>query len=431
VIAKIHFRIFITILFIASLCAGQKESDLFKKLKSIEEITEIQKTACDTTFSEAYEIMVSQPIDHNNPNGQTFNQRIFLSFKNFSAPVVFITEGYSAQRNYNFELSKILDANQLIVEHRYFGKSVPAQKDWQFLNIEQSAADHHNLVTIFKKIFSGKWLSTGISKGGQTTIFFKKYYPEDIDVAVPYVAPVNLAQEDPRIYMFLNSVGTKECREKIINFQRAFLSKREEILKLLLKDVEKNNLHLAFDYDFVLEYMTLEYSFAFWQWGFTKCEDIPSPEDSADVLYKHMINSNPLYFYTEEAMNEFGPFYVQAYNEIGYYGYDLAPFKDLLREIKDGSNIVLVPKDAKIEYNCCTLQNIYSWLQKHGNNILYIYGQNDTWSATAVQLTGETNAVKMVKANGAHGTRIRHFVGDEKEKIYSTLEKWLDISINR
>jgi hypothetical protein len=63
--------------------------------------------------------------------------------------------------------------------------------------------------------------------------------------------------------------------------------------------------------------------------------------------------------------------------------------------------------------------------------MLFIYGEYDTWSAPAVQLTGETNAVKMVLKGGSHRTRIKHFPDDEKEIIYSTLEDWLGIEIER
>ncbi len=349
----------------------------------------------------------------------------------FSKPMVFVTEGYSANRNSKTELSIILGANQIIVEHRYFGKSVPENLDWKYLTIEQAAYDHHKIVELFKKLYNSKWVNTGISKGGQTTLYHRYFFPNDVDVSVPYVAPVNLAQEDPRIYMFLNSVGTEECREKIKKFQRAFLTKRDEVRTLLMKDAEQQNIQFAWDYDFVLEYMTLEYSFAFWQWGQTKCEEIPGPHASAEDLYNHMKASNPLYFFTEQAMKDFGAFYVQAYNEVGYYGYDLAPFKDLLNEIKDGSNIMLVPEGAKIEYNCSSMQKVNTWLQKEASNILYIYGGNDTWSATSIQLLGENNCVKMVKKGGAHGTNIRSFEGEEKELIYSTLENWLGLKVNR
>ena len=315
---KICFLLF-AFLFVYSSVIPQSESHLFKKLKSFKEISEVTPVKHDTTFSEAYEIMVTQPLDHNKPKGTKFKQRIYLLHKNENLPTIFVTEGYAAGENYPSELTRILNSNQIIVEHRYFGKSVPQKKDWKYLNIKQAAADHHSIVQLFKKIYKGKWISTGISKGGQTTLYFKRFYPDDVDVAVPYVAPINLAQEDPRIYMFLNSVGTEECREKIKKFQRAFLSKRDEIIKLLMKDSESGKIQFAWNYDFVLEYMTLEYSFAFWQWGQTKCEDIPGPDATAEQLYQHMKKSNPLYFFTKKAMDDFGPFYVQAYNEIGYY----------------------------------------------------------------------------------------------------------------
>ena len=429
-VAKIRLLL-LAFLIVTSTAISQTESPLLKKLKSFKEVSDITPIKHDTTFSEAYEMMVTQPVDHNKLAGVKFKQKIFLSHKNNSSPVVFVTEGYAAGSSRATELTKILNANQIVVEHRYFGKSVPQKIDWKYLNIKQAAADHHLIVQLFKKIYNGKWISTGISKGGQTTLYFKRFYPNDVDVSVPYVAPINLSAEDPRIYMFLNSVGTQECRDKIIQFQRAFLSKREEIKNLLMRDVEKKNLRLAWDYDFVLEYMTLEYSFAFWQWGNTKCEEIPAADSPAEKLYDHMVKANPLYFFTEQAMKDFGPFYVQAYSEIGYYGYDLEPFKDLLKEIKDGSNKILVPKDAKVNFDCSVMNDVNSWLQKHGNNIIYIYGGNDTWNATSIQLLGQTNAIKMVKKGGSHGTRIGSFEGEQKEKIYSTLENWLGIKIKK
>jgi len=426
----IFFSLLINIFFFQSFLYSQTDTRLQRKLKYFKEITDVIPASHDSSFSEAYELVFEQPVDHNNPDGLKFKQRIFLSFRSEDSPVVLITEGYSANKNYKSELASIFNANQIIAEHRYFGKSVPPEKDWQYLNIKQAADDLHAITTLFKKIFLGKWISTGISKGGQTTLFYKRFYPDDVHAAVPYVAPVNLAQEDPRIYTFLSSVGTEECREKILAFQREFLLRRDEIMPLLVKEIADKNLHMAFNNDFLYDYITLEYSFSFWQWG-VKCEDIPPQDATAEQLYRHMIESNELYFFTKEAMEEFGPFFVQAYNEIGYYGYDPFPFKDLLKEITNFSNIFLVPKDAEINYNADVMKDVNDWLQKNGNCILYIYGGNDAWSATSIQLTGETNAVKMVKKDGSHKTRISDFDGEEKEFIYSTLENWVGLIIEQ
>jgi hypothetical protein len=87
----------------------------------------------------------------------------------------------------------------------------------------------------FKKIYpdTKKWISTGISKGGQTTCIYRSYFPEDVNVSVPYVAPLARGVEDGRHEPFLRKVGTKEERKAILNFQKRVLTRREEILPLL------------------------------------------------------------------------------------------------------------------------------------------------------------------------------------------------------
>lgn len=405
------------------------ESEFLKRLKSIKEISDIKPISVDTMFTEGYVLMITQLEDHNNPNSPTFKQKIFVSNRADNAPTVLALEGYSAQFNRPYELTRILKANQILVEHRYFGESVPKDMDWNFLTVKQAAADHHEIVEIFKKIYPGKWISTGISKGGQTTVFFKRFYPNDVDVAVPYVAPINYSMEDPRINEFLRTVGTADCRKKIIDYQRAFLKRKDEIIPFMMKDVETGNIHLAFDWDFIYEIWVLEYSFTFWQYGGSTCEEIPLPDADAKVMYEHMKKINGFDFYTEQGIKNFLPSYIQFYKEIGYYNYDLEPFKDLLTEVKDGSSIFWIPKELRPKFDNSLLMDVKNWIQKKGNNMIFIYGELDTWSATAVELTGETNALKMVKKGGHHGSNIRTFDEESKAKIYSTLEKWLDYKI--
>ena len=184
-------------------------------------------------FGAAYELKIKQPIDHKAPEKGHFHQRVFLTHKGFDSPTIICTEGYQRPRNRMYELTEMIGANQLDVEHRYFGESIPENVDFQYLNLEQATADLHHINQLFRKIYDGKWISTGISKGGQTTIYYRYFYPNDVDVSIPYVAPLNLALEEKRIYEFLDTVGTKECRQKIYEVQKRILENREEsMLKL-------------------------------------------------------------------------------------------------------------------------------------------------------------------------------------------------------
>ena len=64
------------------------------------------------------------------------------------------------------------------------------------------------------------------------------YYGEshilrNVDMSVAYVAPLNLALEDERIYKFLDTVGTKACRHDLLRIQRRVLTEYDESLQRL------------------------------------------------------------------------------------------------------------------------------------------------------------------------------------------------------
>jgi PS-10 peptidase S37 len=427
--------IIIFILFYSATLVAQIEekSELHQRFLSIPDIS-VKSIEPDSNFAEAFEIFITQPVDHLNPNnGPKFSQRLYLRHVDFDKPMIFNNEGYATKSETRTELAKILKCNEMFVEHRYYGESKPAGEDWKYLNTAQAAADHNRIVELFKQIYNGKWVSTGISKGGQTTIFFKYYYPEAVDVWVPYVAPLNFTQEDRRINLFLNTVGTHTCRNKIIAFQRALLKNKDSIIPLFKKYNTEHNYTYGLDLEQIFEYAVFEYKFGFWQWGRSSCEDIPNSNASPETLFKHLYSTSHFSYLTDESIKRLRPFMYQAYTELGYYDYEIDNLCDLLKTVegKYASSIILAPQDVELNFNDSLMVKINSYIAEQGNNMLYIYGENDAWSSTAVDIGDKTNAVKMVKKDGSHKTRIITFEGDEKEMIYSTLEKWLEVEIER
>ena len=99
--------------------------------------------------------------------------------------------------------------------------------------------------------------------------------------------------------------------------------------------------------------------------------------------------------------------------------------------MKDPTNKILAPKNTELRFNPNVMYNVYNWLRDHGTNILYIYGETDLWGATAIELSGKTNAVKIVKPAGSHTTRIANLPSWQKEIVYSTLEQWLGLTLAR
>jgi hypothetical protein len=141
--------------------------NLEARIRNLSGIVSVEKMESNPFFNDAMVIMVKQPLDHLHPERGTFLQRVILSNLGMDQPVVFVTEGYGAdygtESTYLNELCPLMNANQLIVEHRFFGKSVPDSIDWKYMTVENAAADQHHIVDLFKSIYGKKWISTGIS----------------------------------------------------------------------------------------------------------------------------------------------------------------------------------------------------------------------------------------------------------------------------
>lgn len=404
-------------------------SELYQWLKSLPDI-EVTSIKSDNIFSEAYEIFITQPIDHNNPDGPKFKEQLFLSHIDKEKPMVIDLDGY-AVNNRTTELSRILGCNQIMVEHRYFGESVPAPFDWKYLTIKQAADDHHRIIELFKQYYTGKWITTGISKGGSCAIFHGYFYPDDADASVPYVGPLNLSIDDQRVYEWIKTVSTPECRQKVFNFQKLCFEKRDELYPMFLDNANKKNLK----YEIVgnekaYEYAVLEYSFAYWQWGDGNCDEIPDENSSLDEIWEHLLKNGGVTYFDDSSIEDNYPFFYQCYTEFGYYAYEVDQFKDYIK-YADGKTPFFIPPDSNPTYDPTLLKSISNWASNEAENFIFIYGGNDPWTSPGVCLTGKTNSLKMVLPNGSHASRIKGFSKKDKDLIYSRLESWLGVQIER
>ncbi len=404
--------------------------DLQKKLAALKRISNIEKLESNH-YSEKYVVRITQQVDPKDPTAGTFTQRVIVGHVGYDRPTIIVTEGYGASYalspRYQEELSRLLNANLVFVEYRYFLESTPEPKNWDYLTAENSAYDLHNVRNTFKQIYPEKWISTGISKGGQTTMLYRAFFPNDVDFSVPYVGPLCKGVEDGRHEPFLRKVGTKEEREKIQSFQLEVLKRKSEMLPLLEKYCVKNKLTFHIPLVEVLDYCVLEYSFALWQWG-TPVRVIPSNSSDTETMFKHLMNiSGPDYF-AENQPNV--SFFVQAARELGYYGYDIKPFKKYLtiKSAKGYLNRIMLPDELvnKVDFRPALYQKIYNFLKDNDPKMIFIYGEIDPWSAAMVPaFKGKKNEQIYIQPRGSHSSRISNMPEDIKERILTQINKWL------
>lgn len=68
---------------------------------------------------------------------------------------------------------------------------------------------------------------------------------------------------------------------------------------------------------------------------------------------------------------------------------------------------------------------------RKGKNIIYIYGEVDTWTACAVTPSAKTNCKKYVAAGMGHRVRIQNLPENDKSEIYKLLGEWTKVQITR
>ena len=429
------FRLNLFVLMVAAILTtgcSKKIMTLEERLASLPADT-LFRIKADTTFSEAWEIRLRQPVDHRNPDGPQFTQQVFLYYAGADRPVVVETEGYGARGGRN-ELASILNANLIRIEHRYFEESTPDPVDWKYLTTWQAATDHHRIIELFKPVFRGRWATTGISKGGQTVMFHRYYYPDDVDVSVPYVAPLNFGPEDSRMEPSFENVGTAECRDRVFRFQKMAYEKFDTLYPMFLEMADSRGWTFTRvgGPEIAYEMTVLEYEFAFWQWGNVSCDSIPL-EGNNEQIFRHMTSVSPPRYFSDQDLEYFEPFFYQAMTEIGYYGYDFDKFGDLIRHAGDGEEPEFqfsAPPGLDYVYDYEFGEKVSEFIKHDAKNFIFIYGENDPWSASAADPGNNKKCLKIVKKDGAHGTRIGTLPDEQKNLVMTKLQEWMKFEVN-
>lgn len=428
---NMHIRYAALLLFVLLPASASSfaQTVLEQKISAISAIKEIRPLET-SEFSEKYVTYFTQPLDHRHPEKGSFRQRVIVSHVGFDRPTVIVTEGYGAayalRSQYREELSKLLNANMIFVEYRYFLESTPEPKDWQYLTAENSADDLHAITTAFKNIYPGKWIATGISKGGQTTLLYRTFYPNDVDISVPYVAPLCYGVEDGRHEPFLHKVSTPENRKKIEDFQLEALKRKTTLLPRFEKYCTEKNYSFRAPIEEIYDYSVLEYSFALWQWG-TPISSIPATTASDDEIFSHLLAISEPGYFTADSPN--ASFFVQAARELGYYGYDVQPFKQYLSiQSSEGYlHRLMLPEELKdMPFDKTLSKKITKFLKKQDPKMIFIYGQNDPWTAAGVTwLKNKKNIHVFIQPNGSHLARINTLPEAEKAKVMELINEWL------
>lgn len=464
-------KILLAVMLICAVCvpAGYAASfgERLAELKGVVSVDEIVQSG--EVFAEKYVVWFEQPIDWRSPDVGSFLQRAEIGFMDFDAVNVVYVGGYNLNdsrfpRDDRVELAKMYNANYINIEYRYFAKSAPeglSKKStalWEYLTDENAANDFHNIMEQLRGIFSGTWVFTGASKGGQMTNIFSYYYPNDADAYVAYVAPFCDGTEAPRLMdAVYTSIGNerygetqaKYYRDMLLEFQVEAIRNREYLQPRLIHAPSSEDAKLypfrTVSRDF--EDLIVDHTVGVWQYNqdFAAHEEIlnmPREDDpDTDINERDEYLAAMLVLLAEDVnTDEDGlfPYLVQAATENGNYAYNFKYLREAVE--REGLSLVVTEEDEKdfiarmnfteeqqrvFTFDPYMRNELLNWSHTTQSNVIMLYGSSDPWYFVRLPDVDDNPNVHIFTAAMSHIVRIADMPEDQKAQITGLLDSWL------
>lgn len=412
---------------------SESANQLLDQLKAIPGLTvEEQDTRMEALGYRRFSLRFTQPVDHDNPEAGTFQQKVLLFHKiEDDAPMVLNTLGYSL---FDFDsikpLTYQLQGHSLSVEHRFFGESVPEGADYQYLTIKQAAADHNRIIQALKPLYQNPWISTGASKGGMTSLYLRRFYPKAVDGTVAFVAPNSFGRADLRYAVFLDRVGTEQCRSMLRKFQQRLLLDQSYFMSRMRTHAQENTKQ-TFDIApggliQAFQYAVAESYFYFWQYQtIDDCARVPGPQASDDEVFEFFLSLRSWTVLADSDYEGFKPYYIQAVRELGYPSLNLGHLMWLLSENPNDYGPYLNGV-RKGKFNWSSMAEAFLSTAFLARNTMLIYGENDPWTAGSFQFVAPEgrDVHRFMVPQGNHSVQIHSLEGQDKATAIQALERW-------
>ncbi|MGE0398429.1 MAG: S28 family serine protease [Kofleriaceae bacterium] len=390
----------------------------------------VVETPTDTSGYTYYVLHFTQPVDHAQPDGPTFQQEVSLLHRDPAAPMIVQTSGYwDYYLDSPVELTRMLLANQVSIEHRFFGESRPEPADWSKLTIEQMAADQHAIIAALRTVYGGAFVTTGPSKGGMTAVYHRRFYPDDVEGTVPFVAPISFGAPDPRYEPFLDTLGPASCRNQVRAIATEMLANRRAMLETeaTAQAESRDVAYTRIPIPMAVESSVVNLEWSFWQYrGVGACNEVPSPTATDAAVWHFLDDTSPVTDNGDASVAQFEPYYYQAYQQLGFPASG-TEYLDAYVQFTDEDYLSALPTEAPAYDGGAAMADIDRWVQTEGRNLAFIYGEWDPWTGGAFTLGAATDSLLVVQPQGTHGARVGRLAEPDKQAVLAKLEAWTGV----
>ena len=451
------------------------------ELEALDGVIKVKEiwTAPMYPYKEKYMLTFEQPLDWSDPSKGSFPQRVEVSINNNPRITVMETEGYclndkrskfAAAINPPQETVYMFDGNYVDVEQRFFGDSRPSDmsneglKYWEYLTSENSAGDYHKIYTELSKVLGDKWIAEGTSRGGLMCNVYGYYYPDDMYVYVPYVAPCSDGMDDDRFYSFVNTeIGetaygeeeAKNRRELVKKFQVEAMRYKSDLLPKFRKELKKRTYVDGVSEEVLYDMVVLDAGVQFWQYDhdinkISQVLDMPANTNKEikakrKAVYKLLISLQK----PEDWATDFVafPYYIGTSKEYGQYHYDFSYLREALVEEGIGDtisvteemeknfmqNLVFNEEQRKVfVYDASFRKSLVESMSTTTAKHMMIVGGTDPWRSVAItpEEAENENIKYYINPNFPHTSKMNNLPDDMKKEAFDTMGEWLDEEVN-
>ncbi|MGW3468724.1 S28 family serine protease [Saccharopolyspora sp. NPDC000995] len=429
----VTFAVVCGMLLVGAPVGASPPEDIREQLEAVPGLTVVGERPTEPGFR-LFDLTFAQPSDHRHPKAGSFRQRLTLLHRDVDRPTVLYTTGYELPSKVTrTEPTRLVDGNQVNLEHRFFVPSRPDLADWNDLDIWQAATDQHRVISALQSIYQQKWITTGASKGGMTAVYHRRFYPDDVAGTVAYVAPNDVDNDRDSYDDFLASVGTDpSCQAALLAVQREALVRRDELLAKFNAYADAEGLtfdRIIGNVDRGLEMVVLDTPFAFWQYrGQQDCAKIPATTASTDEIYAFFDETVQFSFYTDQGIEPYAPYYYQAGTQLGWPDVSDERLADLLhhRELSQPRN--LVSRDIPMNFKPGSMRQIDAWVRSQGAELMFVNGERDPWSAEPFQLgRGTSDSYSYLVPGANHAAKIEGLPDRQRAEAEAAVRRWADV----
>lgn len=446
----------------------QTLGDKLKTVSNLASMEAFTPNNASEEYKEFYEVFFNQPIDHNNPSAGTMRQKAFIFFKGFDRPTVMYTSGYNLSDGWKnmgyLDIAYNMDANLIIVEHRYFGDSKNLNDTrWDYLTIEQAAADHHAIFQALKPLLPKEWVSTGTSKDGMTSLFYRYFYPDDMTVTTVFCSPFMTSLYYLPVGTYLdNESGSDAERENMHNLYYRLLGSDEVYAtyekmcndynaKILELHPEQKAPFYAHPYSYV--YSLASFFFTQFSYNTAKERALNIPSATADstvildyIYFRAELEKNGLWRYNSPMApaedkedyywkgDDTYPYYIQTAKQLGQFTYDFSRYESLMGgplPVNDNPS-GLFEQDTWLysTYDNTKMKDIReNFIPNTDRPILFYYAQGDPWTGARPDKINKEKSMLLIGQRGVHNQDLNnpeHFSAEDKQQIMDFLARYVD-----